>query len=60
MPVLIDLRSNQTQWQVETWQVSLVECREQLERVRLIFVVIDGERRLVLRDQPPVFFHGRD
>jgi hypothetical protein len=38
-------------------QTSIVECREQLKLVRLAFVMIDEERRLVRCDQLPDFFH---
>jgi hypothetical protein len=42
------------------WQSSVVECREQLKGVGLLFVMIDEEPRLVHRDHPPDYFHRCD
>ena len=41
-------------------QTSVVECREQLKLIGLLFVMIDEQRRLVDRDHLPDFFHRRD
>jgi hypothetical protein len=41
-------------------QISVVECREQLKVVGLLFIMIDEERRLVYCDHLLDFFHRRD
>jgi len=41
-------------------QTSVVERRDQLKLVGLLFVMIDEERRLVCCDHLPDFFHRRD